>query len=147
MTGIIEQDPPRARLAVLLQHFSDLDDSREPWRVMYPLKEVLLLVTCATIASCDDFDEIAEWGSIISTSCTASATTITASPVSAGCAASSTGSIRRCLRAASRTGLRPNGRADMSSSPSTARPPDGPMIGAGGSKPCTRSAPTRPRRG
>src|SRR5450631_1756253 len=62
MTGIIEQDPPRARLAVLLQHFSDLDDSREPWRVMYPLKEVLLLVTCATIASCDDFDEIAEWG-------------------------------------------------------------------------------------
>ena len=62
MTGIIEQDAPRARLAVLLQHFSDLDDSREPWRVMYPLKEVLLLVTCATIASCDDFDEIAEWG-------------------------------------------------------------------------------------
>ena len=29
---------------------------------MYPLKEVLLLVTCATIASCDDFDEIADWG-------------------------------------------------------------------------------------
>ena len=51
MTGIIEQDPPRARLAALLQHFSDLDDSREPWRVMYPLKEVLPLVTCATIAS------------------------------------------------------------------------------------------------
>jgi predicted transposase YbfD/YdcC len=62
MTRIIEQDAPRARLAVLLQHFSDLDDSREPWRVMYPLKEVLLLVTCATIASCDDFDEIADWG-------------------------------------------------------------------------------------
>jgi predicted transposase YbfD/YdcC len=62
MTRIIEQDAPPARLAVLLQHFSDLDDSREPWRVMYPLKEVLLLVTCATIASCDDFDEIADWG-------------------------------------------------------------------------------------
>ncbi len=62
MGQIIDQDAPRARLAVLLQHFSDLDDSREPWRVMYPLKEVLLLVTCATIASCDDFDEIADWG-------------------------------------------------------------------------------------
>ena len=62
MAGLIEQDAPRARLAALLQHFSDLDDSREPWRVMYPLREVLLLVTCATIASCDDFDEIADWG-------------------------------------------------------------------------------------
>ncbi len=62
MGQIIDQDAPRARLAVLLQHFSDLDDSREPCRVMYPLKEVLLLVTCATIASCDDFDEIADWG-------------------------------------------------------------------------------------
>jgi hypothetical protein len=62
MTRMIEQDAPRTRLAALLQHFPDLDDSREPWRVMYPLKEVLLLVTCATIASCDDFDEIAEWG-------------------------------------------------------------------------------------
>jgi hypothetical protein len=45
-----------------LRHFGELDDDREPWRVMYPLKEVLLLVTCATIASCDDFDDIAAWG-------------------------------------------------------------------------------------
>jgi hypothetical protein len=29
---------------------------------MYPLKEVLLLITCATIAGCDDFDDIAAWG-------------------------------------------------------------------------------------
>jgi hypothetical protein len=29
---------------------------------MYPIKEVLLLVTCATIASCDDFDDIVAWG-------------------------------------------------------------------------------------
>lgn len=53
---------PRSRLALLLEHFSRLDDEREPWRVMYPLSEVLLLLTCATIASCDDFDEIAAWG-------------------------------------------------------------------------------------
>ena len=53
---------PRARLALLLEHFSRLDDERKSWRVMYPLSEVLLLLTCATIASCDDFDEIAAWG-------------------------------------------------------------------------------------
>lgn len=29
---------------------------------MYPLSEMLLLLTCATIASCGDFDEIAAWG-------------------------------------------------------------------------------------
>src|SRR4051812_48978032 len=32
------------------------------WRVLYPLHEVLLLVTCATLASCDDFDDIVAWG-------------------------------------------------------------------------------------
>lgn len=53
---------PRARLALLLDHFSQLDDDRDPSRVAYPLSEVLLLVTCATIASCDDFDDIAAWG-------------------------------------------------------------------------------------
>jgi predicted transposase YbfD/YdcC len=59
---ILDEEIPRARLALLLRHFSELEDEREPWRVMYPLKEVLLLVTCATIASCDDFDDIAAWG-------------------------------------------------------------------------------------
>lgn len=59
---LADEDAPRARLALLLKHFSRLEDDREPWRVMYPLSEVLLLVTCATIASCDDFDEIAVWG-------------------------------------------------------------------------------------
>src|SRR5437764_5616573 len=59
---IPDEETPRARLALLLKHFSKLGDDREPWRVMYPLKEVLLLVTCATIASCDDFDDIVAWG-------------------------------------------------------------------------------------
>jgi hypothetical protein len=59
---IIDEEMPRARLGLLLQHFSELADEREPWRVMYPLSEVLLLVTCATIASCDDFDDIVGWG-------------------------------------------------------------------------------------
>jgi predicted transposase YbfD/YdcC len=58
----LDEEMPRARLGVLLRHFSELEDDREPWRVMYPLKEVLLLVTCGTIASCDDFDDIVAWG-------------------------------------------------------------------------------------
>jgi len=62
MDPIFEEEVPRARLALLLQHFSQLKDEREPWRVAYPLKEVLLLVTCATIAACDDFDDIVAWG-------------------------------------------------------------------------------------
>ena len=63
LTGLsLDWDAPRARVAVLLQHFSRLDDGREPWRIVYPLSEVLLLLTCATIASCDDFDDIVAWG-------------------------------------------------------------------------------------
>jgi predicted transposase YbfD/YdcC len=59
---LVDEDTPRARLALLLEHFSELSDDREPGRIMYPLDEVLLLVTCATIASCDDFDDIVAWG-------------------------------------------------------------------------------------
>jgi predicted transposase YbfD/YdcC len=62
MDAIFDGEMPRARLAVLLKHFSEIDDDREPWRVVYPLTEVLLLLTCATIASCDDFEDIVEWG-------------------------------------------------------------------------------------
>jgi predicted transposase YbfD/YdcC len=62
MDTLMEYESPRARLALLLKHFSELEDDREPWRIVYPIEEVLLLVTCATIASCDDFDDIVEWG-------------------------------------------------------------------------------------
>jgi len=51
---------PRTRS--LLQHLSVLKDPRQPCKMMYPLPEVLLLVVCATIAGCDDYDEIAAWG-------------------------------------------------------------------------------------
>ena len=62
MDAILDGEMPRARLAVLLKHFSQIADDREPWRVMYPLAEVHLLLTCATIASCDDFEDIVAWG-------------------------------------------------------------------------------------
>jgi len=74
----------RARLALLLQHFSKLEDTREPWRIVYPLKEVLLLVTCATIASCDDFDDIVAWGKHHLHFLRRSRNSITASRASAG---------------------------------------------------------------
>src|SRR5216684_4183344 len=63
LTGtMLDEEAPRARLAVLLKHFSQLGDDREPWRVVYPLKEVMLLIVCATIAGCDDFEDICAWG-------------------------------------------------------------------------------------
>ena len=51
-----DEDLAKARVALLLKYFSRLDDDREPWRIVYPLSEVLLLLTCATIACCDDFE-------------------------------------------------------------------------------------------
>jgi predicted transposase YbfD/YdcC len=52
----------KPRLRSLLDHFALVEDPREQWRVAHPLPEVLLLVVCASIASCDDFDDIAAWG-------------------------------------------------------------------------------------
>ena len=52
----------KPRLRSLLDHFAAIEDPREAWRVAHPLPEVLLLVVCASIASCDDFDDIATWG-------------------------------------------------------------------------------------
>lgn len=54
--------PEKSRLRALLDHFAVIEDTREPWRVAYPLPEVLLLVVCGTIADCDDYEGIAEWG-------------------------------------------------------------------------------------
>lgn len=58
----LELKEPKPSLRSLLEHFAEIEDPREPWRVAHPLPEVLLLVVCATIASCDDFDDIAAWG-------------------------------------------------------------------------------------
>jgi predicted transposase YbfD/YdcC len=52
----------KSRLKALLNHFSTIDDPREPWRVAHPLPEVLLLVVGGTMADCDDYEAIAAWG-------------------------------------------------------------------------------------
>ena len=62
MSLIILEPIIKPRLRALLDHFAVIDDPREPWRVAHPLAEVLLLVVCGTIADCDDYEGIAEWG-------------------------------------------------------------------------------------
>ena len=52
----------KSRLKSLLDHFSRIDDPREPWRVAHPLCEVLLLVVCGSMADCDHYEAIAAWG-------------------------------------------------------------------------------------
>jgi predicted transposase YbfD/YdcC len=52
----------KPQLRVLLDHFSTIKDTRQSWKVAYPLREVLFLVVCGTIASGDDYDDIVDWG-------------------------------------------------------------------------------------
>ena len=54
--------PAKPRLALLLDHLAAVGDGRQSWRVMYPLREVLFLVVCGTIANNDDYEDIVEWG-------------------------------------------------------------------------------------
>jgi hypothetical protein len=44
-----------------LDHFAD-QGCAAGWKVMYPVREVLSLVVCGTIASSDDYDDIVDWG-------------------------------------------------------------------------------------
>lgn len=62
MSPATERTPDKSRLAVLLQHFATIEDPRDVRRILHPLSEVLLLVVCASIADCDDYDHIAAWG-------------------------------------------------------------------------------------
>ena len=52
----------KPQLRVLLDHLGRIEDTRQSWKVAYPLREVLLLVVCATIASGDDYEDIVDWG-------------------------------------------------------------------------------------
>lgn len=58
----MEEIVVKDRLRLLLDHFGDVRDHREAAKVKFPLREVLFLVTCASMAGCDDYDEIAIWG-------------------------------------------------------------------------------------
>jgi DDE_Tnp_1-associated len=41
--------------------FSELRDPCQHWQVVYPLREVLLVVLCGHLAGVEDFVEIAQW--------------------------------------------------------------------------------------
>ncbi|TPI18160.1 ISAs1 family transposase, partial [Mesorhizobium sp. B3-2-1] len=62
MTTVALEGFEKSRLRSLLEHFGEIEDPREPWRVAHPLPEVLLLVVCGTICDCEDYDLIAAWG-------------------------------------------------------------------------------------
>jgi len=51
-----------SRLRLLLDHFSRIEDTRIPEGVAHRLNEILLVCVCATIAECDSFDAISDWG-------------------------------------------------------------------------------------
>jgi len=46
------------RLALLLDHLSDVPDPRAPAKVHFPLREVLFLLTCARVAGRDAADDL-----------------------------------------------------------------------------------------
>jgi predicted transposase YbfD/YdcC len=52
----------KPRLRLLLDCLARIKDTRQCWKVAYPLREVLFLVVCGTIASGDDYDDIVDWG-------------------------------------------------------------------------------------
>src|ERR1700731_5339570 len=52
----------KPQLRVLLDHFGAIADTRQSWKVAYPLREVLFLVVCGTIANGDDYEDIVDWG-------------------------------------------------------------------------------------
>src|SRR5271165_6310979 len=58
----MEAFSPKPQLRVLLDHLATIKDTRESCKVAYPLREVLFLVVCGTIASGDDYDDIVDWG-------------------------------------------------------------------------------------
>jgi predicted transposase YbfD/YdcC len=45
-----------------LEHLGRIPDPHDVRRILHPLREILLLVVCGTIADCDDYDAIAGWG-------------------------------------------------------------------------------------
>ncbi|MDE2581599.1 MAG: transposase family protein, partial [Rhodospirillales bacterium] len=45
-----------------LSYFNDLDDTRQPGKVIYPLDEVLLLSLLAVLAGAETFTDIARFG-------------------------------------------------------------------------------------
>jgi hypothetical protein len=50
----------KPQLRVLIDYLARITDTRQSWKVVYPLLTVLFPVVCGTIASGDDDDDIAD---------------------------------------------------------------------------------------
>ena len=74
----------KSRISVLPDHFATIDNPRDVRRIAHPLAEVLLLVVCATLADCDNYDHVTTWGPPTWTSCAATYPTSTTPPANAG---------------------------------------------------------------
>ncbi len=51
----------KPQLRVLLDHLATIKDTRQSWKVAYPLREVPFLVVCGTSACGDDHEDIVDW--------------------------------------------------------------------------------------
>jgi hypothetical protein len=60
--GWMETVLAKPQLRLLLDHLARIKDTRQSSKVAYPLREVLFLVVCGTIASGDDYDDMVDWG-------------------------------------------------------------------------------------
>ena len=81
----MEDISTRPQLRLLLDHLGTIKDTRQSWKVAYPLNEVLFLVVCGTIASGDDYDASSIGVKLICLSCGASANSTSASRAPIGC--------------------------------------------------------------
>ena len=84
----MEMVSTKPQLRLLLDHLATIKDTRQSWKVAYPLREVLFLVVCGTIASGDDYDDIVDWGEAHLSFLRGSASSTSASPAPIGCAPS-----------------------------------------------------------
>jgi arginine/lysine/ornithine decarboxylase len=75
----------KPQLGVLLDHLATIKDTRQSWKVVYPLREMLFLVVCGTIASGMIMTTSLIGAKRICRSCGASRSFTTAFPAPIGC--------------------------------------------------------------
>lgn len=85
MPAEIDETFQPSRLRRLLDHFADIEDPREAPKLGYPLREVPFLVVAATIADCQDYDEIALLGITTWSFCDGFPNFISVRPAQTGC--------------------------------------------------------------
>lgn len=62
MAQVATEQGALGEAVVFLNHFRDLPDPRQAWKVLYPLEEILLLCLLAVLAGAETFVDIARFG-------------------------------------------------------------------------------------